>query len=625
MTIRWSSPTPAAGFITTQNGVYPDRDGMGVTNSFRYYNGDAAQTTSSNTAFAYWTDPLNLGQNTAPKDTSFVLVDENGHNAPAPWVPFTRAGCRVGYFGMNGPVLESTGEIPLLFPAGSQALADFQSHDPKTAANYVGVAVHCPKGDEFCAAANGGIADVLQDEPNGYSGFIELLGNRYIAPLIGGAGADGLTINDFNGSPIGVVIGGNFVPGFHPNFNGLTPPISLAYAAAMQEHGIPVTFTYISDAHDNLAVTGTFGPGEAGYVAQLKIYDQGFADFFASLAAHGIDSSNTLFVVTADEGDHFVGSSPAPAGCDGVNVPCTYSAIGEINADYPHFVGGTLPGGFGFHSDSAPATWVNGKPASSDLTCADEQTSPASPFRICTPVRRSFVALPMHLSHGAGRASLGDPHGSIVHSLRHRDYPSNPCGGSSLCIQSGFAWNHGDINEEIAQVWLGMAGPGVQHQGRNDWLWADHTDVRPTMLELLGLKDDYRHDGRVLVEALQNSALPPQLRAAVPSFAALARAYKQINAPFGSFGSTTLLRLATPGIASADPAEYAKNEALIALLTAQRCARYKFVRYWKTPNSVADPRFPEGHQADGRVVSTVAAVVWHTGRQYSVADRFCLL
>src|SRR5580700_5621891 len=50
----------AAGFLTTQNGVYPDRDGLGVTNSFRYYNGNSSQTTSSNSAFVYWTDKLNL-------------------------------------------------------------------------------------------------------------------------------------------------------------------------------------------------------------------------------------------------------------------------------------------------------------------------------------------------------------------------------------------------------------------------------------------------------------------------------------------------------------------------------------------------------------------------------------
>jgi hypothetical protein len=571
----------AAGFITTQNGVYPDRDGLGVSNSFRYYNGNATQTTSSNSSFAYWTDPLNLGKNAAPNDTSYVLVDENGHNAPAPWVPFTRAGCRVGYFGMNGPVLENTSEIPLLFPPTSQAFQDFQNKDPDTATNYVGVAVHCPKGDSFCSTANGGISDVLPNEPNGYSGFNEVLGNRYIAPQIGGTGAGDLTIDDFNGNPIGVTIGGSFVPGFNSSFDGLTPPISLAYAAAMQEHGIPVTYTYISDAHDNQLSENppTFGPGEAGYVAQLKLYDQGFADFFASLAAHGIDSSNTLFVVTADEGDHFVGSAPSPANCDGVTIPCTYSAIGEVDADYPQFVASTLPSGFGFHSDSAPVTWATGKPASTDPNVRTaEQTLAATvvtnPFTNASEDLFVGFADAPELS-ALHQASLGDPARVptfIPFGSPDYFFTSNPCGGPALCVENGFAWNHGDIQNQIAQVFLGMVGPGVEPQGLNNWLWADHTDVRPTMLALLGLKDDYQHDGRVLVEALNPRSLPPHLAIAIPSFAILAEVYKQINAPFGSFGSTTLLGLSRPGIASTNPSIYSKDEALIASLTAQRNA-----------------------------------------------------
>jgi hypothetical protein len=260
----------AAGFITTQNGVYPDRDGLGVSNSFRYYNGNTAETTSSNSSFVYWTDRINLGNNTAPNDTNYVLVDENGNNAPAPWVTYTRAGCRVGYYGMNGPVLESTSEIPLLFPASSQAYQDYENNNPNTAAYYVGIAVHCPAGDQLCSAANGGISDLLPNEARGYNGFNELLGNNYIAPLIGGSGAGDTTIDDFNGNPIGVTIDGTFVAGFNSTFDGLTPAISLAYTAAMQEHGIPVTYTYLSDAHDNQLTSSppTYGPGEAGFVAQ---------------------------------------------------------------------------------------------------------------------------------------------------------------------------------------------------------------------------------------------------------------------------------------------------------------------------------------------------------------------
>ena len=35
---------------------------------------------------------------------------------------------------------------------------------------------------------------------------------------------------------------------------------------------------------------------------------------------------------TVDEGDHFVGDTSTPAGCDGVSVPCNYTRVGEINA-----------------------------------------------------------------------------------------------------------------------------------------------------------------------------------------------------------------------------------------------------------------------------------------------------
>ena len=75
-----------------------------------------------------------------------------------------------------------------------------------------------------------------------------------------------------------------------------------------------------------------------------------------------------------------------------------------------------------------------------------------------------------------------------------------------------FAWNHGDIQDEIASTWAGIVGPGVQNLGVTDSVWTDHTDWRPTMLSLLGLKDDYVHDGRVVTEVLAASANPQSLR-----------------------------------------------------------------------------------------------------------------
>jgi hypothetical protein len=90
---------------------------------------------------------------------------------------------------------------------------------------------------------------------------------------------------------------------------------------------VPIVYFYIADVRDNqygasLSSEATFGPGEAAYVKQLQLYDEAWAKFFMRLAADGITKDNTLFVVTADENDHFVGGAPGPVNCDGVNVPC---------------------------------------------------------------------------------------------------------------------------------------------------------------------------------------------------------------------------------------------------------------------------------------------------------------
>src|SRR5207248_10154948 len=109
---------------------------------------------------------------------------------------------------------------------------------------------------------------------------------------------------DLNGNPIINPVSGT--PGF-PGFDGMSAAVSLSDVAAMQEHGVPVTSASISDAHDAHPTGPAYGPGQAGYVAALKAYDDAFAKFFTRLANDGINQSNTLFVFTADEGDHFVG------------------------------------------------------------------------------------------------------------------------------------------------------------------------------------------------------------------------------------------------------------------------------------------------------------------------------
>jgi len=137
----------------------------------------------------------------------------------------------------------------------------------------------------------------------------------------------------------------------------------------MLEAGVPVVYVYISDAHDaHSGPTRAYGPGEAPYVAQLASYDAAFGKFFARLAANGINKSNTLFVVTADENDHFAGGPPTPSNCDGLTTPCTYDKLGEINATINRLLITQTNNvtSFSVHSDDAPTVYINNNPAPTD-------------------------------------------------------------------------------------------------------------------------------------------------------------------------------------------------------------------------------------------------------------------
>jgi hypothetical protein len=146
-----------------------------------------------------------------------------------------------------------------------------------------------------------------------------------------------------------------------------------------------------------------------------------------------------------------------------------------------------------------------------------------------------------------------------------------PQENAASCFQeeSGFAWNHGDFQEDITKTWLSMVGPGVHRLGRFGEIFTDHTDTRPTILSLVKLKDDYAHDGRVLFEALGDHFVPSSLRAHRDTLSDLAEAYKQINAPLGTLGLSTLTGISTRAL-KGDDAIYASLEAQISAITAQR-------------------------------------------------------
>jgi hypothetical protein len=257
-------------------------------------------------------------------------------------------------------------------------------------------------------------------------------------------------------------------------------------------------------------------------VSALAAYNDAFGKFFARLAKDGINKSNTLFVFTADENDHFVGGAPSPAGCDGVTVPCTYSQIGELNGNLAGLLateqGITTP--FTVHSDDAPTVYITGNPASNaPVTRAFEQATgkltATNTITGNTDALTQFMADPveMNLLH----MITADPARTPTFTLfADPDYflfaGARNCNSPCVTEQPGFAWNHGDVQSEIVTTWLGMVGPGIRHLGVAD-LWSDHTDIRPTMMSLLRLKDDYAHDGRVLFSFIDAWALPDSLKA----------------------------------------------------------------------------------------------------------------
>jgi hypothetical protein len=142
----------ADDIITSLTGVYGERHGQPVSNSFNYFNpadpdGLGSTFTSS---FKYWTDIVD-----PVHDPTFSLLTHFGKNAPAPWVPFTRAGCNVGAVSIANMEIENTGsDITTIFGAGSPEAIEAATPNSSAVADFEGIAIHCAKNDPVCAAGN---------------------------------------------------------------------------------------------------------------------------------------------------------------------------------------------------------------------------------------------------------------------------------------------------------------------------------------------------------------------------------------------------------------------------------------------------------------------------------------
>jgi hypothetical protein len=638
--------------LTTATGLYGDRHGDGVANSYQAYNADG--TTDPATVFTYWNDAIddtastpNAGHDTnpnlvyapAPPATANPPAKPDSV-APAPWVPYTRAGCNVGEIATVNQELENpTPDIADAFGANSpearQLAADPDSFKDPEVADYIGLGVHCAQGSAFCADAEAvkygqatpshtAVADVLPDEPGGYTGYQALFGHKYVAPQLG-AGTpdlthDGYQVTDAAGNLVdlnGNQINGAFLtnyPGF-PGYDSINASQALAYAADMLEKGVQVTSVYLSDLHGNEFISSLDGPGQpcyhapdalgsgsACYIAQAQYYNQAFGTFFRRLATDGITPQNTLFVVSSDEGDHQAGANvgraiqPTPAGCDGAtvsgdtvtpDVECTYPAgsfgelDGNLNGLLASEAGNTTP--FSLEADTAPEFYLTGDPGP-DAPAVRTFEHAVAGLTAANPYTGSTQKIDNYLADPTEEAILhfvnADPARTPTLAMFARpDYylQTGPAACSGACVQqnTGFAWDHGDYAAEIDTNYAGFVGPGVRELGLDGpsasqgttssgpdsgqievaqdhfpGPWVDETDIRPTIMYLTGLRDDYVADGRVITQILGH----PNRALAAPGVTSLGECYKQLNSSVGDFGAATL-QADTDAIDSSSPGD----------------------------------------------------------------------
>jgi predicted transcriptional regulator len=381
--------------------------------------------------------------------------------------------------------------------------------------------------------------------------------------------------------------------------------------ADMQEAGIPVTYGYISDLHEkksdttsgctttaNAPVSGRpVGPGDSCYVTNAQHYDAAFQTFFTRLAQDGITPANTLFVISAEENDQFAGANvgraiqPSPAGCNGVTAPpCNYptGTIGELQANIKGLLSGTASSATQFDIEPQGASlYVHGQPAANDPTVRQLERDTAAmtgndPFSGVNGekiTKYQADAVEQRVLH----IQTSDPLRTPTYTLFPKPDYFFSTSGQNVSIFSNFAYDHGYYSPNIDITWVGMAGPGVAVRGvdgpqpadgnqahdpeSNNTVpeaskvgtWVEETDIRPTMLYLLGLSDDYLSDGHVVTPAL--SSVPAPLAAT----ADLAAGYDQINSSVGDFATNTLIadsKALASGSASDDSAFAAEQEAL---------------------------------------------------------------
>jgi hypothetical protein len=386
-------------FTSEYTSVYGDRNGIATSqNSEAAYtnalvvngSGGVAAPVGYSSGFAYWTDPVNTSFIPGDNTTVFTTQSSSGAvNPPAPWEPYTEAGCDVGAVAATGFVMENSSSVTDANNAAKAAgiSVKYTSADE-------GLAIHCanPTIDPstICSLAGNGttgatvdknvtaIPDNVTGDPS-YTGYSAIFGQRFIAPAIN----DRLSHATSGGSTTLNLLPSRPATSSFPGFNGEDGNYTLGYSLDMANAGVPVVFSYLSDAHDCHNVlypdygdtsapsgtsecdytdaTGTtdpqydnspnyqaFGSGEAGYENYLHQLNSDFQSFFDQALTDGFNASNTEFVFYSDENDDASEGTPANPTCDGVTTPCAYDHSGvSDSSSVVSAAGSPVPGQIG--------------------------------------------------------------------------------------------------------------------------------------------------------------------------------------------------------------------------------------------------------------------------------------
>ena len=497
------------------------------------------------------------------------MITDGQKTTPAPWVPFTRAGCDVGGVGTANIELENastaaTGDITKVFGSGSpewnEARREPAARRRPTSSASRSTARRARRAS--APATRTRSPTRCRTSPAATAASRRSSATKYVDPAI--TGGQRVRQGHRPATPITDPRGNCGFPGF----DGMFAENTLGYVAQMQENGVPVTYGYISDAHDlhvpmlasDSYSSSATGPGELAHKQQLKAYDDAFAAFFDDLRAHGINETNTLFVVTVDEGDHFAGGIGAPAARRRLRH--------DLRPPHVHEPGGVPdePDRRGQREHQGPAPGGRADlrhPLRRRADVLRQRPARPGPIRRCassSATSATLTSLDPYVRDGAGvvqTVPLTDS--SPTRSRRRRCTWSTPIrtgrrrsrcsatptsssrprtrapASTSLRRTPGFAWNHGDNQDEIGEHLGRHRRPGRRSQRRRrlDDVDRPHEPPADDPVARSACRTTTSRTATCSSQALDDRGHAARARTARRS-TQLERAYEQLNAPFGA-------------------------------------------------------------------------------------------